>query len=151
MDSAGAASDDAFVPGSTLTTTSVRHRIPVLVAPAPSRALGRVTRRRAEQGGASGPSTVTENQRAILLRLFAGEDEKRIAADTGRTLSTISNTVRRVRDQLGGRTEYDLMRECLRRGIVSLEEVYALADTVPRPPSKSVRQERKIVRRAQDS
>jgi hypothetical protein len=26
------------------------------------------------------------------------------------------------------------MRECLRRGIVTLEEVYALADTVPQPP-----------------
>ncbi len=95
-----------------------------------------MTRRRAAQGGASDRSTVTENQRAILLRLFAGEDEKRIAADTGRKPSTISNTVRRVRDQLGGRTAYDLMRECLRRGILTLEEVYALSDTVPRPPRK---------------
>lgn len=95
-----------------------------------------MTRRRAEQGGASDRSTVTANQRAILLRLFAGEDERRIAADTGRKPSTISNTVRRVRDQLGGRTEYDLMRECLRRGIVTLEEISALADTIPRPPRK---------------
>ncbi len=96
-----------------------------------------MTRRRAEQGGASDRSTVTANQRAILLRLFAGEDERRIAAETGRKPSTISNTVRRVRGQLGGRTAYDLMRQCLRRGIVTLEEIYALADTIP-PPRKRV-------------
>jgi hypothetical protein len=35
------------------------------------------------------------------------------------------------------------MRECLRRGIVTLEEVYALADTVPGPPRKRVGGERR--------
>jgi DNA-binding NarL/FixJ family response regulator len=71
---------------------------------------------------------VTPNQRAILVRLFAGEREAEIAADTGRSVSTIFNTVRLVRDQLGARTEYDLMRECLRRRIVSLTDICRLAD-----------------------
>lgn len=76
---------------------------------------------------------VTENQRAILLRLFAGSLEREIAAETGRHATTIFNTVLRVRAQLGARTEYDLMRECVRRGIVTLDEIYALADAT-RPP-----------------
>ncbi|MEA2665883.1 MAG: hypothetical protein QOI11_2827 [Candidatus Eremiobacteraeota bacterium] len=87
--------------------------------------------RPAKQGAASDPNTVisvTENQRRILLRLFAGEDEQEIAAGTDRKPSTIFNTVRRVRTQLGARNEYDLMRECLRRGIVDLDEVLVLAD-----------------------
>jgi DNA-binding NarL/FixJ family response regulator len=92
--------------------------------------------RRSKPGEASDRHRVTENQRAILLRLFAGEDEEHIAASTGRKPSTIFNTIRRVRDQLDSRTTYDLMRECLRRGIVSLEDVYALADSLPRPPRK---------------
>ena len=71
-------------------------------------------------GGAAGPGTVTQNQRAILVRLFAGEAEDVIAAASGRKRSTIFNTVRRVRDQLGARNEYDLFRVCLRRGIVTL-------------------------------
>ncbi len=71
---------------------------------------------------------VTKNQHRILVRLFAGENEQDIAAGTGRKPSTIFNTVRRVRAQLGARNEYDLMRECIRRGIVELDEILALAD-----------------------
>lgn len=77
--------------------------------------------------------TVTDNQRSILLRLFAGMLEREIAAETARQPTTIINTVLRVRAQLGARTEYDLMRECLRRGIVTLDEINALADAI-RPP-----------------
>jgi DNA-binding NarL/FixJ family response regulator len=77
---------------------------------------------------------VTENQRSILLRLFAGGLEREIAAETGRHATTIFNTVLRVRAQLGARTEYDLMRECVRREIVTLDEIYALADAI-RPPA----------------
>lgn len=75
-------------------------------------------------------SKLTENQRSILLRLFAGSLEREIAAETGRHATTIFNTVLRVRAQLGARTEYDLMRECIRRGIVTLDEIYALADSL---------------------
>jgi hypothetical protein len=77
---------------------------------------------------------VTENQRVILLRLFAGSLEREIAAETERKTTTIFNTVLRVRAQLGARTEYDLMRECIRRKIVTLDEIYALADAI-RPPA----------------
>ena len=73
---------------------------------------------------------VTENQRAILLRLFAGKTYEEVALNTGRKPVTIFNTVRRVRGQLGARTEYDLMRECIRRGIVTLDEIYSLADAI---------------------
>jgi DNA-binding NarL/FixJ family response regulator len=73
--------------------------------------------------------TMTENQRQILLRLFAGSNEEEIAADTNRKPSTIFNTVRRVRERLGARGEYDLMRECLLRGIVTIEEISARAET----------------------
>lgn len=73
---------------------------------------------------------ITDNQRSILLRLFAGMLEREIAEQTGRKANTIVNTLLRVRSQLGARTEYDLMRECIRRGIVTLDEIYALADTI---------------------
>jgi DNA-binding NarL/FixJ family response regulator len=72
----------------------------------------------------------TENQRAILLALFAGQTEEEIANETGRKPSTIHNTVRVVRQRLGARNAYDLMRECLRRGIVTLDEIYAAAQAV---------------------
>jgi DNA-binding NarL/FixJ family response regulator len=72
----------------------------------------------------------TENQRAIVLALFAGQTEEEIAHQTGRQPSTIHNTVRVVRQRLGARTAYDLMRECLRRGIVTLDEIYAAAQAV---------------------
>ncbi len=72
----------------------------------------------------------------MLLRLFAGSSEETIAADTNRKPSTIFNTIRRVRERLGARNEYDLMRECVRRGIVTLEEIYALADTIHAAPSQ---------------
>ena len=70
---------------------------------------------------------VTQNQRDILIRLFAGAREREIAVDTGRRPSTIFNTVRLVREQLGARTDYDLMRECIRLRIVTLSEVYKTA------------------------
>ena len=73
---------------------------------------------------------ITDNQRKILLRLFAGMLEREIAEQSGRKASTIVNTVLRVRARLGARTEYDLMRECIRRSIVTLDEIYALADTI---------------------
>ncbi len=73
---------------------------------------------------------VTDNQRRILLSLFAGRLEREIAAETGRKATTIFNTVLRVRAQIGARTEYDLMRECIRREIVTLDEIYSLADAI---------------------
>lgn len=94
-------------------------------------------RDRCDHGGAADPRTVTENQRAILLRLFAGEAEAEIAVASGRKASTIINTLRRVREQLGARNKFDLFRVCLRRGIVTLEEVNALADALPVPPPKA--------------
>ncbi len=98
-------------------------------------ALGRVSRpsikSASRRPGAA--VTVTDNQRSILLRLFAGMLEREIAAETARRPTTIVNTVLRVRAQLGARTEYDLMRECLRRGIVTLDEINALAASL-RPP-----------------
>jgi DNA-binding NarL/FixJ family response regulator len=76
------------------------------------------------------PPVPTENQRAILMALFAGQTEEEIAHQTGRKPSTIHNTVRVVRQRFGARNGYDLMRECLRRGIVTLDEIYAGADAV---------------------
>lgn len=83
--------------------------------------------------------TVTENQRQILLRLFAGSVETQIAADTNRKPSTIPNTVRRVRKQLGARTDFDLIRHCLRLRIVTLEEIFTLAETLGglQPPASA--------------
>jgi DNA-binding NarL/FixJ family response regulator len=92
---------------------------------------------RSKHGGPADAATVTANQRAILLRLFAGEAEHEIAATSGRKSSTIFNTVRRVRDQLGARNEYDLFRKCLSRGIITLDEINALADTLPRAPRRA--------------
>ncbi len=94
-------------------------------------------RGRCEHGGAADAATLTENQRAILLRLFAGEAESEIAVASGRKASTIVNTLRRVREQLGARNKFDLFRVCLQRGIVTLEEVNALADSLPTLPRKA--------------
>jgi DNA-binding NarL/FixJ family response regulator len=74
--------------------------------------------------------TITENQRGILLWLFAGCKEAEIAAATGRKRSTIYNTLKALRDQLAARTGIDLMRGCLRRGVVTLDEIYAAADAL---------------------
>jgi DNA-binding CsgD family transcriptional regulator len=82
----------------------------------------------------SDPNALTANQRSILLRLFAGKTYDEVAVENGRKPSTIFNTTRRVRGQLGIRTDFDVMRECVRRGIVTLDEIYALADTI-RPPA----------------
>lgn len=93
--------------------------------------------RPSKRSGRSTPTAdvaITANQRGILVRLFAGMLEREIAEQSGRKTSTIVNTVSRVRAQLGARTEYDLMRECLRRGIVGLDEIYTLADSIRRAP-----------------
>jgi DNA-binding CsgD family transcriptional regulator len=72
--------------------------------------------------------TLTENQRQILLRMFAGCLANEIAAATGRKPSTISNTLQTIRTLIGARTDLDLMHECLRRQLVTLDEILALAD-----------------------
>jgi DNA-binding CsgD family transcriptional regulator len=87
------------------------------------------------QGGAADADAIvqiTENQRQIMLRLFAGSTIDEIAADTGRRPSTIGNTVRRVREQLGARNDYDLFLQCLRHRFVKLSEIYALAERLRR-------------------
>jgi DNA-binding NarL/FixJ family response regulator len=87
-------------------------------------------KRRAKQVAPPSPDaivTITENQRQILLRLFAGRLEPEIAAETGRKPSTIFNTVRRVRDRLGARSNYHFVYQCLRRRIVTLDEIDIVA------------------------
>jgi DNA-binding CsgD family transcriptional regulator len=76
--------------------------------------------------------TITDNQREILLQVFAGTEVDEIAAATGRKPSTIFNTLRTVRKQLGARNDFDLMRECLRRRIFKLSEIYRLTDALRR-------------------
>jgi DNA-binding CsgD family transcriptional regulator len=73
---------------------------------------------------------ITENQCQILLRLFAGSTVNEIATATGRKPSTIANTLRLVRAQMGARRELDLLRECLRRDLVTLDEILTLADVL---------------------
>jgi DNA-binding CsgD family transcriptional regulator len=88
--------------------------------------------KRAKRARATAPGavvTLTENQRQILLQMFAGNRVTEIAAATGRQPSTIANTIHVVRKLMGARTDVDLLRECLRRELVALEEVFALADT----------------------
>ncbi len=80
-------------------------------------------RRRTVGGDTGAVLTLTENRREILVRLFAGERIAEIAKATGRSRSTIENTLAAIRQQLGARTEYDLMRECLHRRIVSFAEI----------------------------
>jgi DNA-binding CsgD family transcriptional regulator len=70
----------------------------------------------------------TENERQILLQLFAGYQIDEIAAAAGSSTSAIADTLRGLREQLGARTDYDLLRECARRRIVELDEIFALAD-----------------------
>jgi DNA-binding NarL/FixJ family response regulator len=82
------------------------------------------------QRGTPAPFALTENRRDILVRLFAGERVGEIAARTGRSESTVQNTLRTVRKQLRARTHVDLMRESLRLGIVTLEEIVARAAAV---------------------
>jgi len=62
--------------------------------------------------------------------LFAGERVGEIAARTGRSESTVQNTLRTMRNQLQARTHVDLMRESLRLGIVTLDEIVARAAAV---------------------
>ncbi len=90
----------------------------------------RASRPRATASGAV--VTLTENQRQILLRMFAGCRINEIASATDRKPSTISNTLQTVRHLMGVRTDLDLMRECLRRRLVTLEEILILADELRR-------------------
>ena len=92
---------------------------------------------RLENRGGADTGTVTPNQRAILLRLFAGEAVEEIAAATGRKPSTIANTALRVRDQLGARNTYDLFRRCLNLGVFTLAEINAHADAHPAPARRA--------------
>jgi DNA-binding CsgD family transcriptional regulator len=90
-----------------------------------------VTRAKRTRATAPGAAvTLTENQRQILLQLFAGNRVTEIAAATGRQPSTIANTIHVVRRMMGARTDVDLFRECLRRQLVALEEILALADAL---------------------
>jgi DNA-binding CsgD family transcriptional regulator len=93
------------------------------------------------------PNALTANQRSILLRLFAGKTYDEVSIENGRRPSTIFSTTRRVRVQLGIRTDFDVMRECVRRGIVTLDEIYALADII-RPPDLAEPGKRDVVRAA---
>lgn len=88
----------------------------------------------AKKGAATESSAppITDNQRQILLQVFAGMDVREIAAATGRTASTIGNTLRTVRKQLGARNDVDLMRECLRRRIFTLGQITRLAGELRR-------------------
>jgi hypothetical protein len=68
---------------------------------------------------------LTANRRDLLLDLFAGETADEIAARSGRSHYTIRNTLKHIRMQLGVTAPriVDLMRLCLVRGIVTLDEV----------------------------
>jgi DNA-binding CsgD family transcriptional regulator len=88
-----------------------------------------VTRaKRARETDPGSAVTLTENKHRILLLMFAGSRVTEIAAATGRSPSTIANTIQGVRKQMGLRTDVDLLRECLRRQLVTLDEIVALAD-----------------------
>jgi DNA-binding CsgD family transcriptional regulator len=90
---------------------------------------------RAKHARATGPGaavTLTENKRRILLHMFAGCRVTEIAAATGRSPSTIANTIQGVRKQMGLRTDVDLLRECLRRQLVTLEDILTLTDELRR-------------------
>jgi DNA-binding CsgD family transcriptional regulator len=86
------------------------------------------TPRRAGATDRNAIAMITGNQRQILLRLFAGSPVTEIAKATGRKPSTVANTLRRVRAQMGARSDVDLLRECLGRQLVTLGEIFALAD-----------------------
>ncbi len=90
---------------------------------------------RAKRARATDPGavvTLTENQRQILLHMFAGCRVTEIAVATDRKPSTIANTLQTVRHLMGARSDLDLMRECLRRQLVTLDEVFMLADELGR-------------------
>ncbi len=73
--------------------------------------------------GDLGAIHLTPHRREILLRLFAGETPPEIARALGRSPSTVSNTIATIRKRLGVRRDVDALREALRRGIVTLEEI----------------------------
>lgn len=66
---------------------------------------------------------LTPHRRDMLIRLFAGETPHEIALALGRSTSTVTNTIATIRRRLGVRRDVDALREALRRGIVSLEEI----------------------------
>lgn len=66
---------------------------------------------------------LTPHRRDMLIRLFAGETPHEIALALGRSTSTVTNTIATIRRRLGVRRDVDALREALRRGIVTLEEI----------------------------
>lgn len=66
---------------------------------------------------------LTPHRRDMLIRLFAGETPHDIALALGRSTSTVTNTIATIRRRLGVRRDVDALREALRRGIVTLEEI----------------------------
>ncbi len=66
---------------------------------------------------------LTPHRREILIRLFAGETPHEIALALGRSTSTVTNTIATIRRRLGVRRDVDALREALKLGIVSLEEI----------------------------
>jgi DNA-binding NarL/FixJ family response regulator len=79
--------------------------------------------RRPRERSSDAPLLLTENRREILLRLFAGEDLEEIAKATGRSRSTIANTLVTIRKRLGASTAYELVIAALSRGIVTLADI----------------------------
>jgi DNA-binding CsgD family transcriptional regulator len=96
----------------------------------------RAKRARATKPGAA--VTLTDKKRRILLLMFAGCRVREIAVVSGRSQSTIANTIQAVRKQLNVRTDVDLFRECLARRLVTLKEVLALANEVRRAHDASL-------------
>jgi DNA-binding CsgD family transcriptional regulator len=66
---------------------------------------------------------LTPHRRGLLLRLFAGDTPAQIAADLGRSRSTITNQIARARARLGVTRDVDALVECLALGIVTLDEI----------------------------
>lgn len=66
---------------------------------------------------------LTPHRRDMLIRLFAGETPHEIALALGRSTSTVTNTIATIRRRLGVRRDVDALREALRRGIISLDEI----------------------------
>ncbi len=66
---------------------------------------------------------LTPHRRDMLVRLFAGETPHDIALALGRSTSTVTNTIATIRRRLGVRRDVDALREALRRGIVTLDEI----------------------------
>jgi DNA-binding CsgD family transcriptional regulator len=79
---------------------------------------------------------LTPHRRDMLIRLFAGETPHEIACALGRSTSTVTNTIATIRRRLGVRRDVDALREALRRGIVTLEEIERRIDQGAKQPVK---------------